>query len=77
MSNTASQQGDPAREADDEFRDARAQMRKQLNHEAAARRARAHAEYDAAGDERRARTERLRALRMLKEARDRVETRAG
>jgi hypothetical protein len=77
MSQTANSLKGGAPRSDDELRDARAHMRKQINREAEVHRARVRAEYDATGDERRARSARLKTLRMLKEARDRVDERAS
>jgi hypothetical protein len=67
---------DPARETE-ERRRARAEMRQQLTLQAEQRRAETRAEYDSVGDDRRARSARLKALRLLKEAKDRVDARTS
>jgi len=70
------QNGDPARETE-EGRRARAEMKQQLNQHAEQRRAEARAEYDSVGDDRRARSARLKSLRKLKEAKARLDARAS
>lgn len=56
---------------------ARAEARRAAAQQAAKRRADTLAEYAAVGDDRRARSDELRNLRMLKEARDRAAAKAA